>query len=47
MVKIEDNFLTQEDFEDKIHTSGYSNLKTEDGFIFATADNQILFGDEQ
>lgn len=47
VVKIEDNFLTQEDFEDKIHTSGYSNLKTEDGFIFATADNQILFGDEQ
>ena len=47
MVKIEDNFLTEKVFEDKIHTSGYSNLNTEDGFIFATADNQILFGDEQ
>lgn len=30
-----------------VKTSGYSNLTTEDGFIFATADDSILFGEEQ
>lgn len=54
-VVVENNFLedghlkTGSGYGSKsnVRTSGYSNLTTEDGFIFATADDSILFGEEQ
>lgn len=55
VVSVEDNFLTQEDLKTQdgygsgsnVKTSAYSNLETDDGLIFATSDDSILFGKEQ